>query len=285
MNLNLAAMYGTAGAPASEDQVKLAEAELFTKIAADNGIDLNLLTDDQVQSLWDSAFAKTAEDGESKEDEKKEDEEKKDEEKKEAAAREHQVKLAQAEEEQRAHYLGQVMAHSYVAELSKIAAARDAAEAGTKEAGMPPQLAKALGKVKSVAGAGAGKAKELAGVGAAKVKDVAGKGVAAAKSNPGKALGGAAAAAGGAGFMAGRASKKEASVSNLDELALDEAVKIAHAAGLDPEVAAERISAVATLGLEESSKLASTVEQQVNIRALEYLEAAGYPVTWDEPTA
>lgn len=297
MNLNLAAMYGTPGAQAvAEEQTKLAEAELFSKLAADNGIDLNQLNDDQLQELWNLTFSKTATGDEEKETAEHEASESKDEEakeekeeKKEAAAREHSIKLAHAEEEQRAHYLGQVMAHSYVAELSKIAAAREAEQGtetvvtddGVKEAAMPPALAKALGKVKSVGGEVAGKAKSHGAAGVAKAKEFGAKGVAAAKSNPGKTLGGAAAVGAGAGFGAGRASKKEASAT-LDELALEEAVKMAHAAGLDAEQAAARVSAVFTLGLEESTKLASDVDSQINIRALEYLEAAGYPVTWAE---
>lgn len=287
MNLKLAELYGTPGAPASEDQTKLAEATLFSKLSAEQGIDLSSLSDDQVQYLWDEVMTeksagenpfppKDDDKDEKKDDDKKDDDEKKDEEKKEAAAREHAVKLAHVEEENRAAYLGQVMAHSYVSELSKIAAANEPAAVetpadGTKEAGMPPQLAAALGKVKGVAGAAGGKAKDLAS-----------KGVAAVKANPGKAAGGAAAVAGGAGFMAGRASKKEASagLSPLDQLALEAAVKIAHAGGFDPEEAAERVMHVAGLGLQESTKVASTVDEQIEVRALEYLEVAGYPVEW-----
>jgi hypothetical protein len=290
MNLNLAAMYGTPGA-SSEEQTKLAEAELFSKLAAENGIDLNQLSNEQIQELWSVTFSKTAEEDEKKDDEKDEDE--KEEEKKEAAAREHGVKLAQAEEESRAHYLGQVMAHSYVAELSKIAAAREAGETVEspeldKEAAMPAALKNALGKVKSVAGAGAdkakafgSKAKEFGAKGVAKTKEVGGKAVSHVKEHKGAYGAGAAGVGGaGAGFAAGRFGKKKES-SVLDGLALEAAVKIAHADGrFDLDEVAEKVSAVAILGLEESTKLAATAEQQVEIRALEYLEAAGYPVEW-----
>lgn len=225
MNLNLAAMYGTPGAQPEESLQKLAEAELFTKLAAENGIDLNALNNEQIQYLWDETMGKTASEEEPPAEEAKKDEEKKDEEKKEAAAREHAVKLAHAEEEQRAHHLGQVMAHSYVAELSKIAAAREAGGTSvpaTKEASAPAPT--------PAAPARAGKQKEG---------------------------------------------------SALDSLALGQAVKIAEAAGFDGEEAARRVSAVHTLGLNESTKLAQTVPAQIEVRALEYLEAAGYPVTWD----
>jgi len=294
MNLNLAAMYGTPGAQ-PEEQTKLAEAELFSKLAAENGIDLNRLTNDQIQELWTATFSKTAEEEESKDEAKKDEEEKDEDEKKEAAALEHQTKVAHAEEEKRAHYLGQVMAHSYVAELSKIAAAREAGETVEtpaeldKEAAMPPALAKALGKVKSVAGAGAdkakafgGKAKEFGAKGVAKGKEVGGKGMAHVKEHKGAYGAGAAGAGGaGAGFAAGRFGKKKES-SALDALAVEAAVKIAHADGrFDIEEVADRVAAIATLGLDESTKVAGTLEAQVEVRALEFLEAAGYPVEWN----
>lgn len=271
----------TLGTAPSEEQIKLAEAELFCKLAASEGIDLSTLSDEQVATLYNEFYKQAEEEcppGEKKDEpaaEKKDEEKgegKGEEEKKEAAAREHATKLAHAAEEAHAHRLGQIMAHSYVAELSKIAAEQGLNEqpGETKEAGMPPQLAKALGKVRGAAGEAASKGKELAG-----------KAVGAAKSNPGAAAAGAAAAGAGAGFAAGRMSKK-ASLSNIDQLALEQAVKIAHEGGLDPEEAAERVHAVAVLGLQDSTKLASDLESQIGIRALEYLEAAGYPVKWND---
>lgn len=288
MNLQLAQLYGTPGAT-QEDVTKTAEAQLFAKLAAENNIDLRALNDGQIQELWGHVFNKTAEE---EEKEKEEKEEKEDEDKKEAAAREHQQKLASVREEERAHYLGQVMAHSYVAELGKIAEAQTdgAAVVETdeiKEAAMPPALAKALGRVRGAASSVAGKAKEIGG----KAKDFGGKGGAKAKEHGSHALehvkshkgaygaGAAGAGGAGAGFAAGRHSKKEASV--IDEMALEHAVKIAHADGrFDLEEVANRVGAVFTLGLDDSTKVASTADQQVEIRALEYLEAAGYPVEW-----
>lgn len=276
MNLN------TAAAGATPTEAEIADAQMFCKVAADQGIDLGALPDEHVQFLWEE-FHKVAED-EKKEDESSEEdakEDEKEEEKKEAAAREHAVKVAQAAEEARADHLGRVMAHSYLDELQKVAAAREAEANGeTKEAGMPPQLAAALGKVRGAASSAASKGKEMAGAAAAKGKELGGKALGAAKSNPGKTLGGAAAAGAAAGFGAGRASKKHASVSHTDELAMRHAVKIAAEAGLDPEEVELKVAAVAVLGLGESDKLASDLDSQIHIRALEYIEAAGYPVTW-----
>lgn len=269
----------------TEEQMKLAEAELFVNLAKEAGIDLNQLDNEQIEALWNEVFSKEAGDeeaAEESEEKKEEAKEETEEEKKEAAAREHAIKVAHAEEEARAHHLGQVMAHSYVAELDKIAAERAATDGGeTKEAS---KLSDVAGKARSLAGAAAAKGKDVGGKAVAKGKELGGKGVNFAKAHP-KSVGGAAAgvAAAGAGgaYLASR--KKQASgLTQIDELALSHAVKIASDAGLDPEVAEARVNAVATLGLEESSKLASTVDAQVEIRALEYLEAAGYPVQWND---
>ena len=54
MNELLASHYGTNGGGSSELLEKEAQTELFAKLAADNGIDLNTLSDEQVQGLWDA---------------------------------------------------------------------------------------------------------------------------------------------------------------------------------------------------------------------------------------
>lgn len=276
MNLNLAAMYGT---PGSEELQKVAEAELFAKLAAENNIDLNALSNDQIQELWSATFSKTAEEDEKEEAEK--DDDKDEEEKKEAAAREHSVKLAQAEDEKRAHYLGQVMAHSYVAELSKIAAAREAGEGEAELEKDATKLLPAASGARSAFGRAATTLKQKARKAGLAVERGARKAGDFAKEHKGKAIaGGAALAAGGAGFAAGRAGKKKES-SAIDELAQQRAVDLIQADGrFDTDEAALKVAAVAVLGLEESTKVASTADEQVEIRALEFLEAAGYPVEW-----
>lgn len=246
-------------------EAEIAQAELFCKVAADQGIDLNALADEDVQILWNE-FQKIAEENEEKPEESSEEEKKEDEEeKKEAAAREHAIKVAHAAEEAHADHLGRVMAHAYLDEIQKVAAAREAV-GQDKEAS-------ALGKMMA--------ARDALKGGASKAKEVGGKALQMAKNHPGKSAGGAAALAAGGGFAAGRASKKQASVSNLDELALRHAVKLAADAGLDAEEAELKVAAVAVLGLPESQKLASDLDSQIHVRALEYLEAAGYPVTWE----
>lgn len=92
-----------------------------------------------------------------------------------------------------------------------------------------------------------------------------------------------ASAAGGA-YLAG--SKKESSaISPLDDLAIDAAIAKVAEAGFDIDEAAEKIAEVLILTSGEftDSKVASAsdVDQAVEIRSLELLEVAGYPVTWN----
>lgn len=152
MNDFLASYYGTAAAAetAPEDLQKQAEIELFGKLAASQNIDLNTLPDEQVEQLF-ADFQKQA--SEEKKDDK-EDEAKKELEEKKAASE----KVAEADS------LGRIMAHAYVDELRKIAAAEQEKEAaGAVEVGMRARHA-----ISSGASAVKGKAKELAG----KAKDV-----------------------------------------------------------------------------------------------------------------
>lgn len=69
---------------------------------------------------------------------------------------------------------------------------------------------------------------------------------------------------------------------NFDELAAYSAIDMLKQAGQDEGVAHARISAVFTLGLPETAKIAaaSTPDAALTLRALEFCEAAGYPVDW-----
>ena len=59
---------------------------------------------------------------------------------------------------------------------------------------------------------------------------------------------------------------------------------MAAAAGFDLDEAADRVSALLTLGVNESTKIAAAEDfaGAVGIRALELLEGAGYPVEWNQ---
>lgn len=280
MNPYLAAMYDTHGygQAVQEEQTKVAHLELFAKTAAAEGIDLSLLSPEQQTTLFNQFISKLAEDDGKKappfekkeekaeEHEKKETpaEEKKEEEaKKEAAARE---ELARVHEWQQkvaeADFLGRTMAHSFWAETQEI----------QKEAGTTESIGKSLGRLGSAAAdeASKHKGKLLAGAGAAGA--------------------GAMAAGGTAGYLHGKHLKekkeeKKKESSAFDAIAAEHAVKIAEAAGWNTEEATTRINAVIALGgpSMEGTKVAQVAndyEAAMNVRGLEFLEAAGYPVDW-----
>lgn len=253
MDAYLAEAYGTTGssAPATEDQEKVAQQALFAKLAADNGIDLDTLTDDQIKSLWDHTFAKSA--AEAKKEEKSEKTEEDEEKKAEAVAfeawsktKEAQVAWAQADR------AGRQMAHAYVQEMRKIASDGGLEFLGIpKAAEFPPQFMKKKDE--------GGEKKEE--------KDEK------------------------------KEEKKEAAATPAAPTALDQNLALSkvaakHAyqmgvdAGFDKEVLAHRLGAVLTLDLvpATNTKVASATDFETakQIRALELLEAAGYPVTWNE---
>jgi hypothetical protein len=202
MDTFLAEYYGTGktAEATTDDETKLAESaqfELFAKVAAAEGIDLNSLTDEQIEKLYTDTFSKTAgenpfakkdgDDGEKKEEKKDDD---KDDEKK-AAAAELEEKKAGAEKLAEADFLGRVMAHAYVQELNKIASAQADGESEEAKEASGTSASSALAKrtfgdaVRGVAH----NAKETAkGVGKSISDTVKGKGVEKAKSLHSKAV-------------------------------------------------------------------------------------------------
>lgn len=192
-------------AASNEEAEKLAEVELFTKLASENGIDLDQLSQDQVNELW-YAF-KTAGD---EEKEKEEKEEEKDDKKEKAKAefaekKEASMKIAESDE------LGRLMARSFMDEVQKLASG---------QAPTQPKVASAPTPVTSAPA--------------------------------------------------------------IDQLAAEMACEKAASAGYDADEAAQRVIAVLTLGAPDSMKVASaaTLEAAVDVRALELLELAGYPVQY-----
>lgn len=295
MNQYLAEMYGTAGAapetaPEQESLSKIAQLELFAKVAADNGVDLTTLTPEQVTALYEEVMPKLAEGDEEKEEEEDEDEEEeeKDEEKEKKAALEaaalaefEESKIAQAKIAE-AELMGQVMAHSFVRELNEI----------EKQAGAKEVASSVTKKVKSVSGYDdLKKAKEihdnmklLPDGGGHFVDKMKGDRNRAALKGAAKA-GGTTAAAAAAGYGAKKAvgGKKEASA--FDILAAENAVKMAEAAGYDAEQAAELLNAQFTLGQIGESEKVAYVDDPANalhVRSLELLEGIGAPVDWTQ---
>ncbi len=247
MNMELAALYNTPGGPTQEDMNKTAEAQLFCKLAADNGIDLQQLTDEQVDHLYRATFGKKAEEAPPPAEEKKDEEKKdegggspppfppkkeegsdKEEEKKEAAAREFQkTKEAQAKYAE-ADYLGRVIAHSFVQELGLIG---QSMEKEAKAAPAAPAPAQTNDQEK-------------------------------------------------------KASAQEKKASPIDELAARKALEKVAEAKLSVDEAKDKLSALFVLGARESTKIAAAqnFEEALEVRALELLEQVGYPVTWGDAT-
>jgi hypothetical protein len=305
MNQWLAEMYGT-GTQAEEAQEKVAELELFAKLAADNGIDLTTLQPEQVSSLYAETFGKLAQEegedeseeheaSESKEKEKGEDEEEKEKESQlEAAESEHAAAKEAAAKFAEADIMGRTMAHAFVNELQEIDQAKEAAgrmeavQKGAKKLyGAAAKKAKQVGRAEKGFSKGVGE--RLMGA-ASKAGKKTGllkknlKGTAGTKRTVGRAalaagaLGGAAGAAG-----AAKALKKESSVSQLDMLAAEEAVKIAEAGGWDTDECIELLENVLTEGPGESEKIAfvEDTNDAIQVRGLELLEKCGYDVNWD----
>ena len=286
MDQFLAEYYGTNGtdktaaASNQEDLEKDASVELFLKVAGEQNIDIANMPDEQVAQLYAGwtqkvaeANAAPAQTGPTVED---------------IAAAELAEKQAAAEKVSEADFLGRVMAHAYVQEVQKIAAAAEAGGGGEGDKEAAPygvSLKAGLDAVKGHAGKAYEAGKGHAAAAGKAIKDKAEQVGEHVKRNRGKyEAGGAAAtaaASGGAGYAAGKHKKGSA----IDDLAAERAVHIAHESGFDAEQAGHKVAAVRELDLlKESEKVASApdVDTAVGIRALEYLEAAGYPVTWNQ---
>lgn len=271
MSDTLGEVFGTKVASA-EDLEKAAQQEFFVSLCNEQGIKLAELNDSQIQQLWDAALEMRKEAGEmppqfakkdgdkgkgdkeSKEHEAKE-KEKEAAAKEAAAVAEFNEKRAAATKVAEADAMGRIMAHSFVAELNKIAAdgggfpfppKKDGEEKGEKKDGKDEEK----GEKKKEASS-AEKAAAL---------------VAAFQSK-----------------TAGAASVSGAStMPNFDERAAYAAIDMLKQAGFDADEAFAKVNAVYTLGLKESVKVASApdINAGLEIRALEICEAAGFPVNW-----
>lgn len=266
----LADAYATGGTPkvaSAEDLEKNAQLEYFMALTKKANIDLTQMDDKQIDQLWKTAFENGAPPfppaaapagppappsappkEEKKEEEKeKKDEEKKEEEKEAAARKEYAEKRAMSEKLAEADAMGRVMAHSYVDELRKISA-KLASE------GAPPPPPPAAEEKKEEKKEEEKKEASLL----ERLRKVASQGAAPAAVS--------------------------STTANLDTFAGNYAIDLLKQAGVDEQVAVSRINAVHTLGVGESTKVASSAsfEQAVHLRALEYCEAAGFPVDWNK---
>lgn len=245
--------------PTQEDLEKQAQLNFFGELCASRGIDVGRLNDEQVEELYKSAMElKTAKDKE--EDPKaakaKEEEAKKKEAesaKLASANQEYSEKRAAAQKIAEADLMGRIMARSYVDELQKLAGE------------MPPQFQKKDGE-KPAEGKGDEKKEEDE-----KKKKEASDRAAAVIAEAEKAK------------TAGAVSTPS-STPNMDEVAARRGIELCKAAGIDETVAFNRINAVLTLGLADSTKVASAAngDAAITVRALEFCEAAGFPVDWSK---
>ena len=281
---------------ADQDLEKQAQVELFAKLAASNGIDLNQVSEDQLSYLWDETF-KTAEADEpaepvSEDVEKMAEaeylalvEEAEEAEKLADAQAEFEFRKEAATKIAEADYLGRRMAHALTDELAKIAADEAAAReapAMTAEDEAEAKLAGALGRLRGMLpGSAARKAAKSKEELMSTLKAVGGLGAAAAVGATGAKL--HSRSQDRKRSLAEAASEAEKTSAALDHIAAEVAVIKAAEAGWDPEDVSMRVSAVLTLGVTESEKVASaqSFEQAVDIRSLELLTMAGYDVNWN----
>lgn len=261
MSTILGEVYGTTQQGHSEeDQQKLAQAEFFSGLCKQAGVQIEHLTDEQVKQLWKVAMDGRPEGAEPEPDKKKSEKREGDEhEKKAAAAREWEEKRAAAEKIAEADALGRIMAHAYVDELVKISEASSKSEHG--KGGVPPQLLKRDEKKDKKEEDEEGEKKESQARATALIERLSKTASPTASSSP-----------------------ATSTTTNLDEVAGNHAIDLLKEAGVGPDVATARINAVYTLGLAESTKIASadSFDRAVTLRALEFCESAGFPVDWSK---
>lgn len=301
MDQMLAGFFGTGvdTQPTAEDAEKTAAAEMFAKIAASEGIDLATLPPAKIEWLWERTMGKEASAAgeQAKQAEfppKKDGDEDGDKKKQEAEARkEHEEKKAAAESFNQATYFGKTAAHAYVAEMKEIIGAGGLDF--MKEAGFKDKAKEMAGKAVSAVGNATGASQLSEAARLHKKLGPGGRGVAEStrhlyeegrNSNlrQGATRAAATAAAtGAAGAGIHHATKeKKSSVSSFEMEAAELALAKIAEANFDQEEAVNRLNAVLTLGMGESEKVASldTFEDAIERRALEYAQAAGYPVEW-----
>jgi len=247
MDRSLADFYKTqenlgvlSGGYTGEDLQKQAAAEFLVKLAAEEGVDLNTLSDTEVGSLL--AEVESGMIGQTKT----------------AAAEETEMQEKLAESD----FLGRAMAHAYVDELAAI----------EKQAGV---VDKGKAAVKAVGGFLKGQAKNVkegvTGITREKVRGPGWEGIHSLplnlKERAKKLLPAAATATGlGAGAVAlhHALKEKEAKSSNaqFEQAAMQRAQEMLAEAGYE--------------------KQAEDIGSQVEVRALQMLEEAGYPVQWNQ---
>jgi hypothetical protein len=248
MNEFLSAYYGTAPQPTAEEIAHAQQIDFFAKTAAANGIDLEALNQDQINWLWGQVFAKEAEAAQAAQatktaEPKVEDDKKKEDDKakKEAAA----TKTAEAEFLQKKEAMAKIAEADFLGRV------------------IAHSMYDESQKIAAAKKAEAEKDDDKKEEGGESLRD---RLMAASKEKKEEK------------------EEKKASVSEFDVKAAQTAVqKIASSQYWDVNEAVDRLNAVLTLGAKESVKVASApdVEAALDIRSLELLELAGYPIKWE----
>lgn len=262
MDPRLAEIYGTNSEEQTQDTEKVAAAQLAEKLAGDESLNLEGMSEDQIEALAQEVLAQGA--GEQTE---------------EAEATEETEEKQASEKLAEADYLGRVMAHSYVQELRSIekeASAPTKKEMRKAEKMNPDSRTQKLvrrgqhmaNKGKKGLSEGLDRAKAVGAITAGKVSNFAAK-------HPKKMKGLAGLGLLGAGVAAGRKSKE---ASALDTLAAQRALEILAENGIDYNEEAE---------VEEktASNPADALAAAVEARAMELLQAEGYEFESEEAEA
>lgn len=269
MDPRLAEIYGTNSEEQTQDTEKVAAAQLAEKLAGDESLNLEGMSEDQIEALAQEVLAQGAE----------EQTEAAAEETEEAEATEETEEKQASEKLAEADYLGRVMAHSYVQELKNI----------EKQAGAKETAGKVMGHVKRHASDVKEGFKDLAHMAKSprqaasalkdSVKSQGVKGTIKGNKNSLKALGATGLGTAGAGAAAKKAKdKKSSAVSALDTLAAQRALEILAENGIDYNEETE---------VEEktASNPADALAAAVETRAMELLQAEGYEFESEEAEA
>lgn len=276
MSSTLGEVFGTnkVASATPEDLEKRAANEFFIGLCKEQGINIKELADKELNDLYKAAMdmrkeSAAKEAGEmppqfAKKDGDKKDEKKPEDKKDEGKDKEAAAKAAAAEAEfnavktaatkvAEADAMGRIMAHSFVAELNKIA----------EKGGGFPFPPKKDGEEKAEKKDGKDEEKE-------EKKEASSSEKAAALVSAFRDK------------TAGTAPAAGSSTPNFDETACYHAIEMLKAAGVNGDEAFAKVNAVYVLGLKESEKIASAPDAAagLEIRALEICEAAGYPVEW-----
>jgi len=250
----------TASAHTEEDLVKQADYAFFGALCRQEGIDVSALPDAKVEELFKVAMEMKAasdhEETETPKEEKIEEAAKEKAKEKEAAARaEYQEKRAAATKVAEAEAMGRIMAHAYVDEMKKIAEAAEEAEKNKDgKSGFP------FGKKDGKKDDKEEKEKEAS----ARASEL----IAAFEQMK----------------TASAPAAGTTTTPNFDEFAALQAIELLKQAQVDEDVAYARVNAVRTLGLPESTKMASATSEAkaLEYRALEICDAAGFQVDWTQ---